>query len=91
WEELFRERLTVFKQKVLLPDDTLVIAADHRHNDLMIQQFSGYRKIFSFFGYRFDLTDTSALKRVLEDASLVVTDSEATEVALLDEINKHSL
>ncbi|MFM0579451.1 accessory Sec system protein Asp1 [Streptococcus suis] len=91
WEELFRERLTVFKQKVLLPSDTLVIAADHRHNDLMIERFSGYRKIFSFFGYRFDLTDTSALKRVLEDASLVVTDSEATEVALLDEINKHSL
>ncbi|WP_449449867.1 accessory Sec system protein Asp1 [Streptococcus suis] len=91
WEELFAERLEVLKTEVLSEQDTLVVASDIRHNDLVLDQFKAYKKIFSFFGDRFDLTNTPALARVMAESDLIVIDSEALELALQQEVAKHSL
>ena len=91
WEELFAERLHVLKTEVLTEQDTLVVASDVRHNGLILDHFKAYKKIFSFFGNRFDISDTSSLSRVMAESDLIVIDSEALELALQQEVAKHSL
>lgn len=89
WEELIGERLAVFRHKQCDDDATFIVAADSRHNDLICAQFSSYRKIFSLFGERFDVSDQRALERVVEAAQFIVVDSERTELALQQALSQN--
>ncbi|MFS1664260.1 accessory Sec system protein Asp1 [Streptococcus sp. zg-JUN1979] len=79
WEELLRERLAVFSQKILTKEDTFVIASDERHNALLVETFKPYAKIFSFFGGRFDMSHKKELASVLSHTQLVITEKEETK------------
>lgn len=83
WGELLIERLQLFAEQQMTVQDKLVIACDKRHNDLLLTAFTPYQKIFSFFGQRFDVTDSEALRKIVEQSALIVTEKVESKEAVL--------
>lgn len=91
WDELLAERLAVFKSQYMTADDKLVVAMDTMHNQRVIANFADYLKIFSFFGDRFDFSDSLELRQVVQAARLLVVDSETTERLLVQGMTDQAL
>lgn len=82
WEDLLSECLVFLKDDMMSDEDTLIIASHQQHNDLLSAIFSEQKKVFSFFGSRFDLSDLGSLSRLLENSHSLVTATEKDQLVL---------
>lgn len=87
WEDLLSERLQLLKkQRMTVERDTLIIACHKQHNVSLQTIFTAYKKVYSFFGKRYDVTATDALRDLAAHADLMVVDTQKEQ----EEI-RHSL
>lgn len=86
WEDLLLERLAVFKQSHMTPDDVVIIASHLQHNDLVLESFSQQKKVFSFFADRYDVTNLQNLSSITQTADLLVVDTEKEERRLQESL-----
>lgn len=91
WEDLIKERLYQFQEQQMAADARIVIAADSQHNQLLAQVFATKRKVYSFFGDRFDLAKREELADLVRDAYLFVVDSEQLEKKLQEHLTTYGL
>ncbi|AXJ14020.1 accessory Sec system protein Asp1 [Streptococcus pluranimalium] len=84
WDELIQERLNEFRQyHINHEQDVVVIASDSRHNDLLLEIFEMEKKVFSFYGDRYPIEDSSALDCLVSQAEFLVVDRKQTEQLLV--------
>lgn len=91
WEDLLTERLEVFKQTYLSNRDCLMIASHRQHNNVLITTFAEQQKVFSFFGHRFECSDTTGLRELAQAANLIVTADTRLERQLVASLEQLAL
>lgn len=75
-DELLRE---VIKDKMSRLDrkkDVVHIAADERHNQMIMETAKGCTMVLSFYGERYDVENKTHLKKDTSNANLIITDTE---------------
>jgi len=82
WEELIKERLAIFQNNHVENEDVFVLASDTQHNQLVSSIFKEHRKIYSFFGNRFNLENLGQDRISINDATFLVVDTEKNEELL---------
>lgn len=82
-EDLMLERLYFINQKIT-SEDTIIIAAEERHNTLLALSFAQQRLVYSFFQNRYSFTDSQKFKEEFSNATLLVSDSKSTYQELED-------
>lgn len=71
-KEVFEHRMAQLDRK----RDVIHIAADARHNQMVLDAAEGCTIVLSFFGDRYDIENRELLKKDTLDASLIITDTE---------------
>jgi accessory secretory protein Asp1 len=71
-KEVLEHRMAQLDRKT----DFLHIAADERHNRMVMEAAKGYIMVLSFYGERYNIENKEALKKDTSDASFIVTDTE---------------
>ncbi|MTB57708.1 accessory Sec system protein Asp1 [Streptococcus uberis] len=79
WESLIAERLSTYRKRLMSEEDHVIIAADEQHNQLLLGAFPEQGKIFSFFGSRYDYKNQNDLDKLIQNAKLIVLDTEKQE------------
>lgn len=64
----------VFRE--LPASDTVILAANRMHNELVFHALCGQQVVLAYFGDRFDLSDTAALRRDVGRAVFAITDTQ---------------
>lgn len=86
WEEVMREFLSLFEKEMVTPGDVLVVASDPRHNHFFEGgAFAQSKKVYSFFDDRYRIhesDDVQGVGRLLQEADLVVVDTQQQEEAI---------
>ncbi len=75
-DDLLKE---VFKKKMSWLDrerDVVHIAADERHNQMVMEAVEDYTIVLSFYGDRYNIENKELLKQDTLNASLIITDTE---------------
>ncbi len=76
-EDLITEVLQDYMNTVA-PENTIVIASDQKHNQMVLRSLHGQKVVLSYFENRFDLTQTEELLEDIRDTTFLVTDIEHT-------------
>lgn len=73
--------------------DVIVLAAESKHNRLVMQVNQGCKLILSFFGERYDISNEAVLSKDIQGASFLVTDTEsmAEQIRHLFEVDKRRI
>ncbi len=58
-------------------DDVILLAADDQHNDMVTDLKTKAKTVLSFFGDRYDVTQSEKLQKNVDKASFLVTDTES--------------
>ncbi|HEM3561740.1 TPA: accessory Sec system protein Asp1 [Streptococcus suis] len=80
--DLISEKLAHYFKEIADVEDTLILASDNRHNQLVLSQKNQKKVILSFFQNRYDLTDIQSLQGDLDLVDLVITDKLSTKEIL---------
>lgn len=83
WETLISERMAVLKKEVIKSNDTIVTASHQQHNTIILQEFEKQKKVFSFFGKRYDVATSGDMVSIANASSLLITDTETQEKNLI--------
>lgn len=86
WEELILERLGEFQKYQVTLKDQLIVAANHKHNHLIINQFPEQKKVFSFFQDRYDYSQTEDFMQLASHAHMFVADKEETKTQVQNQL-----
>lgn len=87
-EELIFEKLEAYLEKSS-NEDTILIAADEKHNELVANANKKANLVFSFFEDRFKMPDY--LPNYLRKANLFIADNEFTQKSLISNLSKYDL
>ncbi len=71
-KEVLEERMTRLDKK----KDVVHIAADTRHDQMVMEAAKGCTIVLSFYGERYNIENKEALKKDTSGASLIITDTE---------------
>ncbi len=69
-------------------DETVILAANEQHDDIVLSTLCGQRLVLSYFGTRMDLSHMRALKRQSDAARMIVTDTERTARIIKDSVQR---
>ncbi len=75
-DDLLREVLEAKMARIDRKKDVVHIAADIRHNRMVMEAAKGCTIVLSFYGERYDIENEKLLKKDTSDASLIITDTE---------------
>ncbi|KRL01000.1 accessory Sec system protein Asp1 [Liquorilactobacillus capillatus] len=87
-EDLIFEKFQSFLDNKTYQDDVLVIAAEEKRNDLLLEARYDIKIILSFFSDRYPIKDTNSLRQILAKADSCVTDTDYTNTEVKEIIAK---
>jgi accessory secretory protein Asp1 len=85
-DDLLMEVLKAKMKRIDRKRDVVHIAADERHNRMVMEAAKGCTMVLSFYGERYDIENQELLKKDTSDASLIITDTEK----LASKIREHT-
>lgn len=71
--------------------DTVVLAANKLHNELVFRSLNGQQVVLAYFGERFDLSDAEALRRDVDRAVFAITDTQYAAGQIREAVGKGKL
>lgn len=89
-DDLLREVLEGRMARLDKKKDVVHVAADARHNQMVMKAAKGCTMVLSFYGDRYNIENKEALKKDTSGASLIITDTERLASRIREYTKIHS-
>ena len=86
-EELLKEVLEDKMAQVDRKKDVVHIAADERHNQMVMKAAKGCTVVLSFYGERYNIENKELLEKDTKGAALIITDTEKLASRIKEQVN----
>lgn len=86
-DDLIKEVLKAKMSQLNVKKDVVHIAADERHNRMVMEAAKGCVMVMSFYGDRYNIENKESLKKDTQDASLIITDTEQLASRINEKVN----